>query len=274
MPTIDRLPEHLRKVSTPPERQQLLESAARLFDRVLFLSAHFDHSEALESYLDRFQMFLRVQKVDDLIYDSGHGGSLVDTINQCFRGLRKFGMRDQIDELLRLIAQLILESETLEARIQRILNAARQGTPLGNGPAVLRALLQVAGGWFYFGRDREALPVLDAVRQILFNGKLVSIEQTKLACAYVNALSQAPVEEALTRIEELFSRLQNVQDSFTTNKYFSLSRLDFVEAVVMTAVNDDFTAGSEVRRWLDDDEFLVRRRIHRDMKVMLGGAGV
>ena len=30
-------------------------------------------------------------------------------------------------------------------------------------------------------------------------------------------------------------------------------------------VSDDFTMGTQARRWLDDDEFLVRRRIHRDM---------
>jgi hypothetical protein len=44
-----------------------------------------------------------------------------------------------------------------------------------------------------------------------------------------------------------------------------LVRLRVVEAAVLAIVNDDFALGPAVRRWLDDDEFRVRRRIHRDL---------
>jgi hypothetical protein len=39
-----------------------------------------------------------------------------------------------------------------------------------------------------------------------------------------------------------------------------------LESVVLAAVSDDFTAGTEVRRWLDEDEYLVRRRVHRSVR--------
>jgi cellulose synthase operon protein C len=42
-----------------------------------------------------------------------------------------------------------------------------------------------------------------------------------------------------------------------------------IEAVVMAVVGDDFTLGASARRWLDDDEFLVRRRIHRDLRATM-----
>jgi len=42
--------------------------------------------------------------------------------------------------------------------------------------------------------------------------------------------------------------------------------------VVLAVVSDDFTMGSQARRWLDDDEFLVRRRIHRDLKTIMAHA--
>jgi hypothetical protein len=32
--------------------------------------------------------------------------------------------------------------------------------------------------------------------------------------------------------------------------------------------------GPGARRWMDDDEYLVRRRIHRDHKTLLAKAGV
>ena len=43
------------------------------------------------------------------------------------------------------------------------------------------------------------------------------------------------------------------------------SRLTVVEALILALVSEEFTVDRAARRWLDDDEFLVRRRIHRDM---------
>ena len=42
--------------------------------------------------------------------------------------------------------------------------------------------------------------------------------------------------------------------------------LDVVESVVMAIAGDEQTLGANARRWLDDDEFIVRRRIHRDFQ--------
>ena len=74
------------------------------------------------------------------------------------------------------------------------------------------------------------------------------------------------------RVEELFQRLQGVSDTQSTNTHYSLSRLRLVEAAVRAVVNDDFALGPAVRRWLDDDEYVVRRRIHRDVRAAVGGA--
>jgi hypothetical protein len=42
---------------------------------------------------------------------------------------------------------------------------------------------------------------------------------------------------------------------------------------VRAVVTDDFALGPAVRRWLDDDEYRVRRRIHQDTRAMIGGGG-
>jgi hypothetical protein len=78
------------------------------------------------------------------------------------------------------------------------------------------------------------------------------------------------VRLALGRVEELFQRLHGVTDSQTTNTHYSLARLRLVEAAVLAVVNDDFALGPTVRRWLDDDEYRVRRRIHRDVRALVG----
>lgn len=55
----------------------------------------------------------------------------------------------------------------------------------------------------------------------------------------------------------------------TTSSHFSVNQLRVVEALVLAVVSEEFTMNSESRRWLDDDEFLVRRRIHRDMRAAM-----
>ena len=61
-------------------------------------------------------------------------------------------------------------------------------------------------------------------------------------------------------------------DRAFTNTHFSLAQLRLVEAAVLAVVNDDFALGPVARRWLDDDEYLVRRRIHADVRALLGGS--
>ncbi|MBV9124135.1 MAG: hypothetical protein JO112_12315, partial [Planctomycetes bacterium] len=154
------------------------------------------------------------------------------------------------------------------ASFRHRLETTKQGT------APLQTLLHVAGGWYYFGREDLARPVLQEARSLLLEGSLSPHEQKPLACTYVTVLGQAPMEFALPRFEELFHKLERVHDAFTTNSHYALSKLMFVEAVVLALVSDDFVVGTEVRRWLDDDEYLVRRRIHRDVRTLMAQAGL
>jgi cellulose synthase operon protein C len=45
--------------------------------------------------------------------------------------------------------------------------------------------------------------------------------------------------------------------------------LAIVEAAVLALVGDDAALDPATRRWLDESEFLVRRRIHRDVRQAL-----
>jgi hypothetical protein len=132
----------------------------------------------------------------------------------------------------------------------------------------------VAGGWLYFGQTTRAEPVFKLARNTLFSEELRGktgnvVHLTNLACAYATALGQAPVEIAQKRLEEIFARLDGVRDAFLSKHHYSQTQVRVVEAAVLAVVSDDFTLGARARRWLDDDEFLVRRRIHREMREMM-----
>jgi hypothetical protein len=226
---------------------------AELLEKALFVAAHFDRSDQIPHLVLRFERLVESQS----------GGASMDAIEtlaaQCFRGLRKLGMRDEVDRMLTLMARVVLQDKPLSSLDDRADKAAALG-----------ALLHVAGGWFYFGRDSRAEPVLQAARTALFRGDWAATpKHTNLACAYAATVGQAPVEFARRRLEELFEKLADVRDTFTTNHYYSQSQIKVVEAVVLAVASDDFTLGSQARRWLDDDEFLVRRRIHRDVRELM-----
>jgi hypothetical protein len=225
---------------------------AALIEKSLFAAAHFNHGELVEPLVSQFEAM--IQRYG--------GGKNLEALNkvagECFRGLRKLGMRDVTDRLLRQMAGTVLEGKDIKSVSQR-----------EDQVQVLGTLLQVAAGWFYFGQEAQARAVIDQARLTLFKGKLHPRDQTPLACAYLATLGQAPPELALPWIEELFKNLERVNDSYTTNSHYSLSQLQVIEAVVLAVVTEDFAVGSVARHWLEDDEFLVRRRIHRDMNAVM-----
>jgi hypothetical protein len=229
---------------------------ALLIEKSLFLAAHYDDKDQVQELAARFHSFL-----------SGKGSDLptnnLETLlGASFRGLRKLGLRAEAAKLLEQMAAVI------QAR------KAAKNVALEDQGKELRLLLQVASGWLYFGDIERARVVLDSARTLLFDNSLPPTAQTALACAYATALAQAPLDLSMPRILELFRKVAGVQDAYTTNSHYSLSRLDVIEAAILALVTEDFKVSPEARRWLDDDEFLVRRRIHRTMRAALGNAGL
>jgi hypothetical protein len=230
-----------------------MEQAAFL-EKALFVAGHFGRVESIHPLVTRFQRMLQGQQGPQ-VYQV-----LEDLATQAFKGLRKLGMRDEIDQILRQMAELVLKGRDAKA-----IDFKKEE----QGPAALRALLQVAQGWYFFGRDSQAEPILQTARSVLMSNDLQARDQTQLAKAYALAVGQAPVEVAQKRLEEIFRQLKGIKDTYTTSTHFSVSQLDVVESVVLAVVSDDFTMGTQARRWLDDDEFLVRRRIHRDLRTLM-----
>ena len=68
--------------------------------------------------------------------------------------------------------------------------------------------------------------------------------------------------------------MHKLPNSFTSDAYYSRLHLNVVEDVVRTMLSENFTMNETTRRWLEDDEYLVRRRIHADMKKHLHQSGL
>jgi hypothetical protein len=248
------------------DRLEGLGAQAELLERAIQLAAHFDQMGHVRAFVARF---------DERLVASGDRVSteIEPLLGQCFRGLRRLGMRDEIARLLDRLAEVILRGRDASPRALAAAGAAaRTGAEALAWSKTLRLLLHVAAGWLYFGERERAWPVLDEARTHLLSAEVFTMERTWLARGYVRALGQAPIAQALLRLEELFRTLEGVHDTFTTVSHYSLSRYDVVEAMVLTLISEDFLLDETCRRWLEDDEYDVRRRIHRDVRASIGTA--
>jgi hypothetical protein len=263
----------LGRVAKAIDRLPDLRDRAVLLEKALHLALHFDQRASVASFVGRFHEMLADRRGDETLH------AVEPLLGQCFRGLRKLGMRDEIGRLLGRMAELVLEGRGVaagsgaEATDPLRFTAERRGPGAGEWGRALRLLLHVAAGWSYFGQDDRARHILDEARDLLLEGDLAPVDQTKLACGYIDALGQTPVEVALPRLEELLPRLGRVHDTYTTSTHYSLSRLNVVESLVLALAGDAMALDQAGRRWLDDDEYLVRRRIHRDVRAAMGQEG-
>jgi len=181
---------------------------------------------------------------------------------------------DRVADRDGLYARLALSCSDELIRALRRLGLATQAGVLAtrlNAPGPISAAkLGLTGGLYAAGDDEAAGRLLDEARTKLFVRKIADDRhRTEMALAYVAALATAPHGIALGRLEELFQRLEMVGTTGAANRWYTLNPLRLVDAVVRAVIGDDTALGPAARAWLDDDEFLIRRRIARDFAVVL-----
>ena len=157
----------------------------------------------------------------------------------------------------------------------RLLDLDRLGTASpAEWPPETRVGLAI--GCFATSNDDFGNRLLNEAREALFLAEGTDLRQrTQLAIAYAEALGFAPPRIAHGQLEELFQRPRFVvEGKGSTNRFFTLKPLQLIDTIVRSVVTDDFTLGPAVRDWLDDDEFLIRGRIHRDMTQLLREQGM
>src|SRR5262249_6137026 len=242
-----------------PEPPDTPKKQGELLERSMFQAAHFDRREIVQKLVAQFV---------DIVHSKPEEArfTLINAVaGPCLRSLRKLGLRAEIDNFLTR-----LQSEVLRGASLPELRKKYASKPDTWGP-VLQTLLNLAAGWLTFSLNEHAAPILDEARTELIGSsglKLQAQHYTELAKAYVAALGQGPSETGLPRITELFRKMdqKKITNTMTTSSCYSRFHLNLVEEVIQAIVSDEFALGPAGRRWLDDDEYLVRRRIHADMK--------
>ena len=241
------------------------EKPGILFDRSLFLAGHFDRRDVITLLVERFVEFLAVQA-------EGVRFELISLVTkQCIRSLRKIGQRDAVDTLLTRLQAVALGGRTAEQL--RTAFVARPDAWV----RVLQSLLNIASGWLACDQpDRTAAVFSLAREELAGRSKLQPVPFVSLAQSYVAALGQGHAKFGLPLIADLIRTTDPVRvaDTWTTRRYYSRLHLNLAEEIVLAVVSDEFAHGPAGRRWLDEDELLVRRRIHADMRAHLARSGL
>lgn len=258
------------------DEQLAVEERARLIDGLLDFLPSVPESQALP-LLQRFVALsdgmppkLRALLYEDALKVAGHFGrtplvkQLVSSLGRLFgelggegvselgatlvagvRSLRRVGLRDEATELLQR-ASAVLKGEDTKTLIAR---------------------LGLAGGLAYLGQTAQAQPIIDDALTRLARGESVLVlgDRLKLTRFTARALGHLPTDLALSGLLRLARQLPWVTDHFNTNTHFCLSLVDFADALVLGHVGDDLTLNEATRRFLEEDEYLVRRRVHRDV---------
>ncbi len=80
------------------------------------------------------------------------------------------------------------------------------------------------------------------------------------------AIGRTTPARAVAGVDQLMNALPEITDTFNTNSHFCLSVLNFMESMVLALVSDDLTLGDWGRSFVEEDEQIVRRRVHHDVQ--------
>ena len=73
----------------------------------------------------------------------------------------------------------------------------------------------------------------------------------------------------MQRVDEFFTRSGELPNTMTSAPFYSRFHLSILHEAIRTLAGNDLALSPEARRWLEDDEYAVRERIHREMAAVL-----
>ncbi|MGL4421429.1 MAG: hypothetical protein ACRCZF_12240 [Gemmataceae bacterium] len=242
-----------------------IRKQAQLLERGIQLAGLYDRADLLQPLIEHFCMLLRSLAPDP----RAEWVRIVTT--QSIRVLRKLGLQEQIHRILQA-------TQSEQVTVPELLAQRSQWHARGNDYAqLLTTQIYLAGAWLATGSTSQAGPILDLAEAEL-QQPLESMTLTKyvpILSAFVRALGQARAEYSIPRLTSLFGKLSGsrVKNSFTSAPYYSRFHLQIVDDVVLALTGDEFVLTAGVQQWLQEDELLIRRRIHQDMRQQMARNG-
>lgn len=152
---------------------------------------------------------------------------------RCDRGFRVMNLRDEAKAFLKDTAGKLPDA----ADAKDLRDAAGKGWP-----DAARTRLAEAGIRSSAGQGAEAAKILALVNEVVLDPPTEDrgISYYRLVAEYAAACGRLSPAEARKRLEELFTKLAKVPDTYTTATHYSRYHLMILEAVVLGLTANDF----------------------------------
>jgi hypothetical protein len=132
--------------------------------------------------------------------------------------------------------------------------------------------LAAAMVWAALEETDRSDPVFDAARDYLFlpasgiSAQSSDREYAQVAYGYATALAFLSPRRRLGRYEELFQRLRPLPVQGSTNRFWTLQPLRFVDIVVRGAIGEVYRLSPQIQRWLAAEDIRFRQRVFQDLQ--------
>lgn len=167
-------------------------------------------------------------------------------------------------ELLTRCAPLLRRSNH-EAELAKLLHKLEQRVADDHGLAGVTARLHLAAGFAALGQSERVQPAFAAAHALLPELAGIPANYQILLREIAGALSRSTPGQAIAGARALLERLAGTTDSMSTNSHFCLAVIQLMEAVVLSLASEDLALSDWARAWVEEDEHLLHRRIHRDL---------
>ena len=185
--------------------------------------------------------------------DRRHGHALAEAqpiahaelLTRCAPALRRSGLEDRLGRLLVQLESKIGDASDL---------------------AHVTARLHLAAGQAVLGKPERVQPAFVAAHALLPELAQSNPGNHQVLLREIAvALSRSTPGQAIAGARALMQRLPDTSDSMSTNSHFCLAVIQLMEAVVLSLASEDLALSEWARRWIEEDEHLLHRRIHRDL---------
>ncbi len=224
----------LRRVLEAIAGLPIADQPALLRDSIL-VAAHYDRPELLAETLTLIEASHTALAETQPIAHA-------ELLTRCAPALRRSGLEDRVTRLLL----------QLDAKIGDATDLAH-----------VTARLHLAAGHAVLGQPERVQPAFVAAHAVLAD--LNPGDHQVLLREIAVALARSTPGQAIAGARALMQRLPDTTDSMSTNSHFCLAVIQLMEAVVLSLASEDLALSEWGRRWIEEDEHLLHRRIHLDL---------
>jgi hypothetical protein len=219
-------------------RSTPLEAQPKLLRNALLLAGYYDRSDLIAEVLATLAR-------SDADLTANQPAKYAELLGRCAPVLRRSNYESEIAALLTKLEERVAGDNGLASVIARVHIAAAFAS-LGQSGRVHAAFVSALA----------LLPELTAPADHQALLREISV-----------ALSRSSPGQAIAGARTLMEQLANTSDSMSTNSHYCLAVIHLMEAVVTALASEDLVLSEWARRWIEEDEHLLHRRIHRDLAV-------